>query len=146
MDSTRSIEPPAQSSEASHFSPLQVGHSLRDRSGLVQKHLDLNLKTRNQLKREGIAIMDYVEMVTPVGKRREVITEWAYARSRDGISPSRQAQGRRDIKDHTPVMICQNHDAIGASCLLELSSGRSELSGAKRAAELMTSAGSLAGK
>ncbi|KAI2489504.1 hypothetical protein MHU86_25081 [Fragilaria crotonensis] len=49
---------------------MKVGHSLRDRSGLVQKHLDLNLKTRSQLKREGIAIMDYVEMVTPRSKTR----------------------------------------------------------------------------
>ncbi|KAI2498345.1 hypothetical protein MHU86_16156 [Fragilaria crotonensis] len=123
---------------------MKVGHSLRDRSGLVQKHLDLNLKTRSQLKREGIAIMDYVEMVTPVGQRREVITEWAYARTREGMGPSRQAQGRRDTKDRTSAMTCPNHDAIGASCLLQLSSGRPEVSGAKRAAEVMDSEDSLA--
>jgi hypothetical protein len=108
----------------------------------VQKHLDLNLKTRIQLKREGIAIMDYVEMVTPVGQKREVITEWAYARTGvHGTGPSRLAQGCRDTKDRTPVVICPNHDAIGASCLLELSSGRSDISGVKRP-ELMDDADS----
>lgn len=90
---------------------FQVGHSLRDRSGLLEQHLEYKLQTREQLEKDKTPIMDYVEKVTPRWHEREVVvSDWAYPRM---------------IDPDGPLKISPSRDVAAASCLLKLSSSSS---------------------
>lgn len=89
----------------------KVGHSLRDRSGLLEQHLEYKLQTREQLEKDKTPIMDYVETVTPRWHEREVVvSDWAYPRM---------------IDPDGPLKISPSRDVAAASCLLKLSSSSS---------------------
>lgn len=89
----------------------------------------MGLKTRSQLEEEGIALLDYVAQVTPVDRkwtRRPKVFD-------EGDDPPQQAQACVDDKEVVALeAMGGNHDTIGATCLLQLASGRSEFPGARR--------------
>jgi hypothetical protein len=111
-----------------HF--FKVGHSLRDRSGLLDQHLALKLKTRPDLKREGRDLIEYIHSIVPRQpelretedfKPRHATTNLGKSdnRTRDAAKNlSLKSSGNCNNMKNTPGDIY-----CGASRLLELSSG-----------------------
>ena len=97
-------------------------NSIRDSKRRVARHLALNLKTRHELLKDGIALMDYVELVTPpeLHKRDRVVHDFAYPRDNDHITE----HGGRTVlptQQERRAECLWAHDSAAAPNLLNLS-------------------------
>ena len=98
----------------------KVARTIRDRKTKVAQHLALNLKTRAKLLKDGIALMDYVELVTPVLNKREfVVHNFAYPP--DSHHSKERGRTLRPTKQEQKAGSLWAHDSVAASNLLNLS-------------------------
>lgn len=125
---------------------FKVGHSLRDRTDLVAQHLALKLKTRDELLRDGIPLMDYVERVTPSWHEHEVVVfGLTYPRGSHSNNQDHalQAKIHRPTKKQRTSTGQHSRDIAAASYLLNLSSKSHQSSRRSGAVDYMSRNGEV---